>query len=248
VVVTREENRRVRQRAEALRERLVHLGRVTARQVGAPARADEEGIARHEPAVDQEALGTRRVPRRVHEGQRQTADGQGRVVVDRHQVRAEAPEELSLGLVDVDFRLHAPQQVLDARDAPGHAPRRKTAAHVVLVGMRNERARDRHAPGLGGLDDRVDLPGGIDDHALARHRIADEIDEVLHRPELHLLEIDRVVRHASHPTPGPRAHGRILASTEPSAGETRMTTTQSTAARRVTYQLETLWDYDYEPT
>jgi P-aminobenzoate N-oxygenase AurF len=27
-----------------------------------------------------------------------------------------------------------------------------------------------------------------------------------------------------------------------------MTTTQSTAARRVTYQLETLWDYDYEPT
>ena len=27
-----------------------------------------------------------------------------------------------------------------------------------------------------------------------------------------------------------------------------MTTTQSTAARRVTYQLETLWDYDYVPT
>src|SRR4029453_3599581 len=27
-----------------------------------------------------------------------------------------------------------------------------------------------------------------------------------------------------------------------------MTTAQSTAARRVTYQLETLWDYDYVPT
>jgi len=27
-----------------------------------------------------------------------------------------------------------------------------------------------------------------------------------------------------------------------------MTTTQTAAARRVTYQLETLWDYDYEPT
>src|SRR6058998_3312081 len=28
----------------------------------------------------------------------------------------------------------------------------------------------------------------------------------------------------------------------------RMTTAHSTAARRVTYQLETLWDYDYVPT
>ena len=27
-----------------------------------------------------------------------------------------------------------------------------------------------------------------------------------------------------------------------------MTTSQQQAARRVTYQLETLWDYDYEPT
>ena len=27
-----------------------------------------------------------------------------------------------------------------------------------------------------------------------------------------------------------------------------MTTVQTGAARRVTYQLETLWDYDYEPT
>jgi hypothetical protein len=30
--------------------------------------------------------------------------------------------------------------------------------------------------------------------------------------------------------------------------ERRMTTTQTGAARRVTYQLETLWDYDYAPT
>ena len=27
-----------------------------------------------------------------------------------------------------------------------------------------------------------------------------------------------------------------------------MTTTQTTAARRVSYQLDTLWDFDYEPT
>ena len=27
-----------------------------------------------------------------------------------------------------------------------------------------------------------------------------------------------------------------------------MTTAQADAARRLTYQLETLWDFDYEPT
>src|SRR2546425_1271401 len=81
---------------------------------------------------------------------------------------------------------------------------RSAAAHVILVGVRDERARDRHAPRLGGLDDRVDLPRRVHDHALARLRIADEIDEVLHRPQFHLLEIDRVVAgHGLHPTPVP---------------------------------------------
>src|SRR5262245_44180436 len=201
VVVTREQDRGVRQRAESLRERLVHLGRIAARQVGAPARADEERVPRHEPAIDQKTLGARRVPGGVHERQRQASDRQSRVVVDRYQVRAEAPEELALGLVHVDLQLHAPQELLDTGYAPGHAPRGEAPADVVLVRVRDQRARDRHAPRLGGLDDRVDLPGRIDDDALARYRVANEIDEILHRPELHLLEIDRVVRHVHHPTP-----------------------------------------------
>src|SRR5438046_9409881 len=33
-----------------------------------------------------------------------------------------------------------------------------------------------------------------------------------------------------------------------SGGRVNMTTTGQQAARRVTYQLETLWDFDYEPT
>ena len=126
------------------------------------------------------------------------------MVVHLHEVGAEALEELSLRLVDIDPRLHTLQQVLDARNASGHAPGLEAAAHVILVGVRDERARDRHAPSLGGLDDRVDLPRRVHDHALARLRIADEIDEVLHRPQFHLLEIDCVVAgHGLHPTPVP---------------------------------------------
>jgi hypothetical protein len=85
---------------------------------------------------------------------------------------------------------------------------------VILVGVGDERARDRHALGLGGLDDRVDLPRRVDHDALARLRIADEIDEVLHRPQLHLLQVDRLVRHGVYRTPGPstrRAGQRIRA-------------------------------------
>src|SRR5438132_1494026 len=56
VVVAREEQRIVGQRAEPLSERVVHLARIAAGQVRAPARADEERVAGDEPAVDEEAL------------------------------------------------------------------------------------------------------------------------------------------------------------------------------------------------
>src|SRR5207245_1258202 len=89
----------------------------------------------------------------------------------------------------------------DAALPAAPAPAAEAAAHVILVGGREERAGERDAPGLRGLHDGVDLPRRVDDHALARLRIADEVDEILHRPQLHLLEVDRLVRHGHHPTP-----------------------------------------------
>src|SRR5437867_34473 len=53
------------------------------------------------------------------------------------------------------------------------------------------RSRDSVAVGLGGADDRVDVPRGVHDRRLVRVRIAEQIDVVLHRAELELLEVDR---------------------------------------------------------
>src|SRR5258707_9787947 len=61
--------------------------------------------------------------------------------------------------------------------------------------MRHQRAGEPHVVGLRGVDDRVDLPRGIHHDALAGHRVADEIDEVLHRSQLELLEIDSRLAH-----------------------------------------------------
>jgi len=115
-----------------------------------------------------------------------------------YEVGAEALEELRLGLVDTHLRLHALEQLLEAGDAPRHPPRLEAPTHMVLVGVGDEGARERHAVGLGSLHDRVDLPGRVHDDALAGLGVADEIDEVLHRPELHLLEVDRARVHVFH--------------------------------------------------
>src|SRR5439155_25261319 len=144
-----------------------------------------------------------RVPGRMHEGQSEPADREGRVIVDLHQIRAEALEELALRLVDVDLRLHALQQLFDAGNAAGHAPGFEAPADVILVSMGDERAGDRHALRLGGLDNRVDLPRWVDHHALAGLRVADEIDEILHRPQLLLLQIVRLVCLGYHRIPSP---------------------------------------------
>src|SRR6059036_2558272 len=57
------------------------------------------------------------------------------------------------------------------------------------------------ADGMTITDDRVDLPRRIDDDALAGLGITDEVDEVLHGPEFHLLEVDRLRVHALHRIP-----------------------------------------------
>ena len=110
--------------------------------------------------------------------------------------------------MDVDLERHAREQFLDAGDAAGHAPRGEAAADVVLMGVSHQRAGEPHAVGLGGVDDRVDLPRGIHHDALAGHRVADEIDEVLHRPQLELLEIDSRLGHGVSCYSGRRARSR----------------------------------------
>jgi hypothetical protein len=133
---------------------------------------------------------------RVEEPHGQASHRQRVVIVDLHQVRSQAGEELALRLVHVHLRRHAGEQLLDAWNAPRHAPRRQAAADVVLMGVGHERADDGHVGRLGRLHDRVDLPRGVHDDTLARPGVADEVDEVLHRPELELAHEESRLAHS----------------------------------------------------
>src|SRR5262245_10375783 len=138
VVVAGKQQRVVGQRAQTLGERVVHLARIAARQVGPPARADEQRVAGDEAAVDEKTLRARRVPRRGRERRREPSDAERVVTVDLHEVRAEAGEELTLGLVDVNLERNAREQLLDAGDAAGHAPRCQASADVILMRVRDQ--------------------------------------------------------------------------------------------------------------
>ena len=63
------------------------------------------------------------------------------------------------------------------------------AVHVIEMVVAEERMRDGAAVGLGGPQRRLDVPGGIDDGRLARSLGAQQVDEVVHRPELQLTDV-----------------------------------------------------------
>src|SRR5262249_59323252 len=90
----------------------------------------------------------------------------------------------------------AGQELLDARDVEAE----QVSAYVVLVGVGDEHAAELHAVGLHGVDDAVDVPRRIDHHALTSRRIPDQIHEVLHRAQLHLLEVDGVAHWSQNPS------------------------------------------------
>src|SRR5207244_4211654 len=121
------------------------------------------------------------------------ADVERVVVVDLHQIGAEPRQEFALRLVHVDLGRHPGQQLLDARDASGHAPRGQAAPDVVLVRVGHQRTDQRHVVGGGRVDNGVDLPRRVDHHALARDGVAHEVDEVLHGAQLELLEVEAIV-------------------------------------------------------
>ena len=66
----------------------------------------------------------------------------------------------------------------------------KRAAQVIGMEVGDQVVRDAVAVGLGRLDDRVDVPRRVDHRRLVRGRVAEQVDVVLHRAELELLEVD----------------------------------------------------------
>ena len=156
----------------------------------------------------------------VDERDREPPHGEVRGALHLDEVGPEAAEELALGAVDVDLGPDSFEQLLDAGDAARHAPVGQAPAHVILVGVRDQRAGDADAVGLGRAHDGVDLPGGVHDDALARLAVPHEVDEVLHGTELHLPEVELPGRPAPRPRrrhrPSKRGARRSRAAASPS--------------------------------
>ena len=102
---------------------------------------------------------------------------------------------LGLVLVEVDLGLDLGEHVGGALNVlPHHA-----AAEMILVIVGDENLVDFVAVAIDRIDDRVDVPCGIDDRGLARVGIADEIDEVRHRTDLGLAKVDPIFWHRPNP-------------------------------------------------
>ncbi len=155
---------------------------IAAGKVGAPAALEEQGVARDQPAVDEEALAARGVAGGV--------DQLDRDVAHHHRVAALVLDELGRGrtgdslhprrLVALDVDGHRPQaeQLVDAGDAVA----RHVATDVVRVVVGGERARQLHVVLVEHVEDAADVVGRVDDHGLALLAVADEVDEVDHLP------------------------------------------------------------------
>ena len=153
---------------------------IAARQVGAAATVEEQGVAGHELAVDEEALAAGGVSRCVDEFDLDVAhpDDVAGVVADQliGVDPGGAGDPGFFVALDVDRARHAFEQSGDPVDVePHHRP-----ADVVGVVVRGQHARHGHAVG----SHRVDQAGGIvrrvDEHALTRGPVAHCVHEVDH--------------------------------------------------------------------
>ncbi len=68
---------------------------------------------------------------------------------------------------------------------------------MIKMMMRHQHVLDRHVVFLGLREYSGHVPGRVHDSRFLRARVADEIDEILHGAQLHLLEINRLLAHAA---------------------------------------------------
>ena len=70
---------------------------------------------------------------------------------------------------------------------------RESATDVIGMRVRHERVRDFHLVLLRDLENRIDFPSGIDDRDFASFGRTDQVDVILHRPDLELFEVESTV-------------------------------------------------------
>src|SRR5260370_28144637 len=105
------------------------------------------------------------------------------------QIRIAEPRD-SLGtfgliLVDVDLDLHPMEHVGRALHVMTH----HRAAEMVGMVMRDENLVDFVAVALSEVENCADVPCGVDHRGLMRCRVADQVNEIRHRPNLGLFQV-----------------------------------------------------------
>jgi fatty acid desaturase len=178
--VAREESGVVRNLGQLLGEALVKRGRVAAREIGSAATLEEEGVARHQAVVDEEALAAGGVTRRVDQLDRNLADQElvpTRVLDQISGLDTGDPSD-PLGLLGLDVHRHRPtsQQLTHARDLVAH----HVAAHMIRVVVGGQRPDQPHSVLVENGQDVVNPVGRVDHHRVTGLSIADQVDEVHH--------------------------------------------------------------------
>src|SRR5438132_201286 len=160
-------------------EALEHLLRIAPRQIASAAGVDEYRVAREETLACMPAGRPRRMTGRVHRRDPHRAHFHWVTGVEwRHlppQLRRE-PGNVGAGGADPD---------------PTLGEHFRKTVHVVEVMVREQRVGDRPPVLFRGPQPGRHVPGRIDDRGLAGPLRAHQVDEVLHRPELELPDVER---------------------------------------------------------
>ena len=161
-------------------EALGHQRRIAPGQVGPSTSVEEQRVARDQPSGDEEALAAGCVARRVHQldiDRPDRHDVAGIVSGDiaRRETRG-SRDPRDLGALDVDRTRLTVEQRRDAFDVETH----HRPADVVGVVVRRQHARHPHVVGRRGVEQLADRVRRIDEQALARGAVADQIGEVDH--------------------------------------------------------------------
>src|SRR5215475_5066382 len=193
---------------------VVHRLRTAVGQVHTSTGANEQSIPGDEPLLYQKTLRTGCMARRVQQHYLDvTAQIDHLVALGRHLGgRGDLLEDMCLSLMHVHWHVDQFQQL----DHSWNVVAKEFAASVVLMRMGDEHLADRVAILLGRLYDALNIPGWINDRRLARGRIANEIDIILHWPTFHLLQIERLCHrrallwHTSNRAPRSRCVSPII--------------------------------------
>ena len=155
----------------------MHLFRVAAGQIAPAAAADKKRVAGDQAVPQQKTLGARSVPWRVKNGHGDRTDGDFIPSFDPLQTGWRNRNQAELFLVDHHLRIGRLQQIPHSID-------------MIEMGVGDDGGGDAHFILAGYLQNTRDVPCGVHHGCFTRFQRADQVNKVLQRPKLNLLELE----------------------------------------------------------